>query len=125
MTMRLELFTSNIEQTVNFYKNVLGFKSLKSSISTYQPIQNGQVVLGIGLIENLGNDHYFNPNQIDIQYGFGVEIVLEVEDIKFIYNKVKMADIEIESELKKQPWGLTDFRLVDPNGYYIRVTSKK
>ena len=125
LTIRLELFTSNIDKTVNFYQDVLGFKSLKSSNSNYQPIQKGQVILGIGLLESLGSNHYFNSYQGDIQFGYGVEIVLEVEDINLAYNKAKMANVDIESELKTQPWGLTDFRLTDPNGYYIRVTSKE
>lgn len=124
MTIRLELFTSNIEKTVRFYQDVLGFKPLNSASSTYQPIQNGRVVLGIGLFESLGNGHYFNSYQNDNKFGHGVEIVLEVDDIQLIYNKVKLANVEIESELKDRPWGLKDFRLVDPNGYYIRVTSK-
>jgi uncharacterized glyoxalase superfamily protein PhnB len=124
MTIRLELFTSNIAKTVSFYQDVLGFKPLNSASHTYQPIQNGQVVLGIGLLESLGNNHYFNSELSDLKFGYGVEIVLEVDDIQLIYNKVKKANVEIESELKKRPWGLKDFRLVDPNGYYIRVTSK-
>ncbi len=110
MTIRLELFTSNIEKAVRFYQDVLGFKPLNSASSTYQPIQNGQVVLGIGLLESLGNSHYFNFYQHDNKFGYGVEIVLEVDDIQLIYNKIKRANVEIESELKEQPWGLKDFR---------------
>lgn len=125
MTIRLELFTSNIEKTVRFYQDVLGFKPLNSASPTYQPIQNGQVVLGIGRLESLGNSHYFNSYHNDNKLGYGVEIVLEVDDIQLIYNKVKRANVEIESELKDRPWGLKDFRLIDPNGYYIRVTSKE
>lgn len=124
MTIRLELFTSNIHKTVHFYKNVLGFKSLNSSNPGYHPIQKGQVVLGIGLLESLENNHYFSPSQSDSKFGYGVEIVLEVEDVQFLYDKVKLTKVKIESELRERPWGLTDFRVVDPNGYYIRVTSK-
>ena len=124
MTIRLELFTSNIAKTVRFYQDILGFKPLNSASSNYQPIQNGKVTLGIGLFEYLGDNHYFNSYQFDIKFGFGVEIVLEVDDIHLIYNKVKRANVEIESELMERPWGLKDFRLIDPNGYYVRVTTK-
>lgn len=124
MTIRLELFTSNMAKTVRFYQDVLGFKPLNSGSLTYQPIQNGQVVLGIGLLESLGNRHYFNSDHQANKFGYGVEIVLEVDDIQWIYNKVKRAKVEIESDLKERSWGLKDFRLIDPNGYYIRVTSK-
>ena len=28
----------------------------------------------------------------------------------------------ISEELRLQPWGLHDFRLADPDGYYLRIT---
>jgi hypothetical protein len=28
----------------------------------------------------------------------------------------------MEEDLQPRPWGLEDFRLVDPDGYYLRVT---
>lgn len=124
MTLRLELFTDDMEATVNFYKNVLGFQSLKKSTNTYQPIRRGEVILGIGLLKSLGDDHYFEPNEPTTKFGYGLEIVLEVDNIHSIYNKVKSSGVKILANLKKQPWGLTDFRLTDPNGYYVRVTSK-
>lgn len=124
MTIRLELFTSDIPKTVDFYQKVLGFEKLDPPGPTYQPVQKGQVVLGIGLLESLGDDHYFNSSQSGIQFGYGAEIVLEVKNIQSLYNKVKLTGVKFESELMDRPWGLRDFRILDPNGYYIRVTSK-
>lgn len=124
MTLRLELFTADIENTVRFYQHVLGFEVLPANNANYQPIRNGAVVLGIGLLESLSEGHYFSPTQPETRFGYGVEIVLEVKDIQLAYENAQKAGAVFEAPLGVRPWGLTDFRLVDPNGYYIRVTSK-
>jgi lactoylglutathione lyase len=30
----------------------------------------------------------------------------------------------LEQDLQDRPWGLTDFRIIDPAGYYLRVTGR-
>lgn len=124
MTLRLELFTGDIERTVRFYQNVLGFEVLPSGNPHYQPIKSGAVVLGIGSLRSLSKGHYFAPSQPETRFGYGVEIVLEVEDIQLAYDNARKAGADFKAPLAVRPWGLTDFRVVDPNGYYIRVTSK-
>jgi len=55
----------------------------------------------------------------------GVEIILVVEDVEQVYQRIRERNIAVESELKEQPWGMTDFRVTDPDGYYLRITSPK
>jgi lactoylglutathione lyase len=52
-----------------------------------------------------------------------VEIVLEVPDVDAAYEQARSAGAEIAERPRLQPWGLRDFRLADPDGYYVRVTS--
>lgn len=40
------------------------------------------------------------------------------------YARVDAADWPIAAALRKRSWGLTDFRLHDPNGYFLRVTGR-
>lgn len=59
--------------------------------------------------------------------GYGVEIILMVDDVRGYYEKARqVADrvdkLEIVSELAPQPWGLHDFRVADPHGFYLRFT---
>lgn len=124
MTLRLELFTSDIQKTARFYQDVLGFELLPSSNTSYQPIRKGSVVLGIGSLQSLSEGHYFNPSRPETRFGYGVEIVLEVEDVQQAFEKARLTGTQLEGGLMERPWGLIDFRVVDPNGYYIRVTSK-
>lgn len=63
MTLRMELFTSDMEKSVNFYTEVLDFTMEGEKINkSYQPIKKGNVVLGIGPIGKLSKDHHFDPN---------------------------------------------------------------
>ncbi len=41
------------------------------------------------------------------------------------YDKVKASGYKrVLSPLRKRSWGLTDFRITDPDGYYLRITSR-
>jgi uncharacterized glyoxalase superfamily protein PhnB len=51
--------------------------------------------------------------------------VLEVEDLDALYERVRASGYAIHETLVMRPWGLRDFRLVDPDGYYLRVTEKR
>jgi lactoylglutathione lyase len=53
----------------------------------------------------------------------GVELVLEVDDVGAARRKVAAAGWPVTADLMIQPWGLKDFRLLDPSGYYWRITS--
>lgn len=66
---------------------------------------------------------YFKRFPKTTKRGYGVEIVIMVDDIESYYAKVKDFANVVE-ELVLQPWGLKDFRIEDPFGYYLRITSK-
>jgi Glyoxalase/Bleomycin resistance protein/Dioxygenase superfamily len=54
----------------------------------------------------------------------GVELVLEVDDIAGERDRVVAAGWPLEEDFRDRPWGLADFRILDPAGYYLRVTDR-
>jgi lactoylglutathione lyase len=73
-----------------------------------------------------GNDavwkqRFFSRFARDTPRGFGVEIVYMTEGIETYYQEVKKV-ADVVEPLVEQPWGLLDFRFIDPFGYYFRVT---
>jgi uncharacterized glyoxalase superfamily protein PhnB len=54
----------------------------------------------------------------------GVELVLEVDDVDDELERVRMSGWPIAEQLQERPWGLRDFRLIDPSGYYLRLTNR-
>jgi len=122
MKLRLELFVKNIEESMKFYRNVLGFILPEDTNKSYISIRKGNVVLGLGEMKNLRKNHPVKVSSGQ-RIGLGIEIVLEVENIKDVYKKVIEEDYPIQTELTKRPWGLEDFRIIDPDGYYLRITN--
>lgn len=125
MSVRFELFVQDMDQAITFYTQILGFQVHRREVA-YASLRNGHVVLGLGPINKLPHEHggYFTRSKLGAARGLGVEIVLEVEDVHVMYERAQSRGYPIEEPLQKRPWGLTDFRLVDPDGYYLRITSR-
>ena len=125
MRVRLELFVEDMEESIGFYTRVLGFEVARNEPGDYASLQNGDVVLGIGPISKLPEeDGYFTREIASSRRGLGVEIVLEVEDVDEWHRRVVASGHPVLEPPQKRPWGLKDFRIVDPDGYYLRLTSK-
>ncbi len=41
-----------------------------------------------------------------------------------MYAYVLSQNWPISAELRQRPWGFTDFRVVDLNGYYLRISAR-
>jgi len=124
MALRLELFVADLEKSVDFYTNVLGFERLKGQ-KDYVPLRSGSVLISLGPAAGLPKKHHFNPEIQNSRRGLGIEIVLEVNDVRSHFEKAKASKyVDVVSPLRKQPWGLSDFRITDPDGYYLRITSR-
>jgi lactoylglutathione lyase len=123
MTFRLELFVTDLSASADFYRRVLKFRIGERAADGYTPMTNGQVQLSLNLHSALPDDHPVKAGTQE-RPGRGIEIVLEVDDIDALYEHVVAQKWPLSSELKRQPWGKTDFRLTDPDGYYVRITTK-
>jgi lactoylglutathione lyase len=53
-----------------------------------------------------------------------MELVLEVDDIAAERDRVVAAGWPPAEDLQDRPWGLRDFRILDPAGYYLRITGR-
>lgn len=124
MFIRFELFVSDLSRSVKFYERVLNFarKGEQGTHSGYIAVVNGDVHLGLAAFDLLPRGHHFRQVPVD-RYGVGVEIVLEVENLEQYEQRARRTGA-ISEPLQRRPWGLSDFRVVDPDGYYIRVTQQ-
>lgn len=126
MRLRLELFVTDVEASVAFYTGLLGFEVTRRG-RDYVSVRNGAVVLGLGPVAKLpqtGDGPGFTRQRLAVDRGAGVEIVLEldhIDDLERLYRTCQARGVVAEA-LRHQPWGLQDFRLVDPDGYYLRIT---
>ncbi|WP_434734155.1 VOC family protein [Rhizobium sp. YTUHZ044] len=120
MHLTLELFVQTPRTSIDFYQRVLGFE-VEGSSTEYAMLRNGDAAIAINSRSVLSSDHPLR-GEIGDRVGLGVEIVLKVADVEDAYRKADESGWPL-SALAVQPWGLRDFRLIDPDGYYVRVTS--
>lgn len=123
-TLRLELFTGDLRASLDFYVRVLRFEREADRPGGYTPLTKGSVRIALNLRSDLDAGHPIRPTAHE-RPGLGVEIVLEVDDVEGMYQHVVSEEWPRAAELKRQPWELTDFRVLDPDGYYWRVTSRR
>ena len=125
MRLRMELFVDDLDTSVTFWTGVLGFW-IDRRDDGYASLRRGSVVLGLGPVAKLpstGDGPGFTQSRLAAGKGAGVEIVLEVDDVDAVYESCAAAGVVAEG-LTDRPWGLRDFRFTDPDGYYVRVTTR-
>ncbi len=123
MRVRFELFVRDIGVAIAFYSGVMGFDLIREEPG-YSSLRRGEVILGLGSISKLPVEGgYFTREIAGYRRGLGVEIVLEVNDLDAYHARILASGYEISEPLRERPWGLRDFRVVDPDGYYLRITS--
>jgi len=124
--LRLELFVEEMGASIAFYTGVLGFEVARHDPGDYASLRWDDVVLGLGPVAKLPEKGgYFGRDLSHHRRGLGVEIVLEVEDVDGWHDRVALSEYPILEPLQGRPWGLRDFRVSDPDGYYLRITSRQ
>lgn len=122
--LQLELHVPDFTIAEEFYGK-LGFKVVwrrqKGDAGDYMVMNRQRTIINFWP----GNEHvweqpYFKNFPKDTKRGYGVEIVFNVDNVQEYYEQVK-AFAKIVEPLKKKPWGLYDFRLEDPFGFYLRI----
>lgn len=122
----MELFVDDVDVSVAFYTGVLGFAVTRRS-EDYVSLRRGSVVLGLGPAAKLpaqGAGPGFTRQRLAECRGVGVEIVLELDDLAQVtaLHELCQARGTVVQALQRRPWGLHDFRVSDPDGYYLRIT---
>lgn len=114
-TLRVEIFPADLEVSLEFYQS-LGF-TLMSHRAGYASLRFGEVRLGLAAAEGV--------DPVCRAVPAGTEIVVEVRDITALRDAVAANGIRLAEDLRERPWGLTDFRVTDPDGYYWRFTNRR
>lgn len=121
--IQVELHVPDFGPVHEFY-GAFGFAPAKGA-----PQDDDYLVLALGnqvICFWPGNDElkeqpYFSRFDSNTKRGFGVELVIRVDDLDAAYATAADFDCVVES-LTMQPWGMRDFRVEDPFGFYLRFT---
>jgi len=118
--LRIEIFPDDLDQTVDFYTAVLGFaveRDERDQAAAYVAMRLGDARVGAARRPSRDNSGRRPPT--------GVELVLEVDDLAEAHARVLASGWPVDEDITARPWGLNDFRVLDPSGYYWRLTEQE
>jgi lactoylglutathione lyase len=119
---KVELFVSDLARSRAFYE-ALGFRVVRE-FGDWQMLALGDNALDLqGDAHALAGPHYFTPEIGRFPRGTGVEISIEVEDVDALYELAQRLGVDIVRAIQDRPWKARDFRIADPDGYFIRFTT--
>lgn len=125
--VQIELHVPSFDTVLDFYSK-LGFKKVwlrrEEDNSDYLVMERDGMILNFWPgNDNVYEQSYFKRFPKNTKRGYGVEIVMMVDEVQAFHDEIKDF-ANIVNPLVQRPWGLWDFRIEDPFGYYIRITSK-
>jgi predicted enzyme related to lactoylglutathione lyase len=120
MSLRFEIFPADLDATADFYTRVLRCDITDDRRGEAEPyIAFRRDDVRVGALRDMGEAHGSERRP-----PVGVELVLEVDDVDAELARVRASGWPVTEDLAERPWGLRDFRILDPSGYYLRVTNR-
>lgn len=117
----VEFFVSDFDRSLAFYE-ALGFEVVREW-DGWALLERGGARLALqddGYARS--HPHYFTPN-LDGPRGIGVEVPVEVDDLDQLYAVASAMDGVVIKGITERGWGARDFRVADPDGYFVRFTT--
>jgi uncharacterized glyoxalase superfamily protein PhnB len=113
------LMVNDVNQTIDFYVNVLGFTKLvtvpESGKLDWGMVQNGTVTFMFQETKNLKTEY---PQLEKFEKGGGLTFYINVTNVQEVFDSLK-GKVKIAKEMHKTFYGATDFAIEDNNGYIL------
>jgi lactoylglutathione lyase len=112
-SLRLEIFPAEMRRCLDFYIGVLDFQ-MRLEKDNYAFINRGDIFIAAIAVPT---DETLQEKAAYRRPPKGLELVFEVDDLVAERDRIVAHGVRLEDDIKKQEWGLEDFRLLDPDGY--------
>jgi catechol 2,3-dioxygenase-like lactoylglutathione lyase family enzyme len=123
-TSWVEICVSDLEQSITWFEQVLGFLVVARDTNDYAELSRGETFI------QLAADHapYWESERSNLlpsgQRGSGAEIVLLVENADAVYRQAQQAQADIVRPIADFPWHMRQFWVRHPDGYLIRPAQR-
>lgn len=120
MKLNAGIITEKLQETKKFYTEVLNF-GVSFENEFYLLMHTPDESAEIGFL--LPNHPSQKPIFQSAFSGKGVYLTIEVENVDEVYNQLKEKGIQMEIEIRDEPWGDRHFAIVDPNGIGVDIVT--
>lgn len=117
----VEMYTQSTPEYISFFQRVAGFE-LKRHEGDFTELRSQFGVVLLNADRNLPPGHPFSGKLHGQDQGIGVEIGVVLPDLTAAREAALSFPGWTVTEIINQDWGMADFRVITPDGYYIRLT---
>ncbi len=120
----MELGTTHGEDYFSFFAAVADFQALRREPG-YIEARSERAEITFIDPKFWGNGHPFHGKLTGADQGLGIEIGIVVADLDkacAAAQKFREKGFAISTGIVRRPWGVRDFRVLAPDGYYFRFT---
>ncbi len=124
-----ELYVSNFDKSLSFYKNVLGFEveyTRQNPKFAFLSYENSQI-----MIQQDDNDEQWHNGKPEYPYGRGVNFQIKTNEVDKIINSLKLNNYPLKMQLTESiymendtPHKCKEIMVMDPDGYLLRFSEK-
>ena len=112
--MDLTISTNKLDQSRDFYRDILGFALVFENDSYIEMLAQGSTTMGVSFVSpELSGGEKFT--------GEGIILSFEVADVDAEFVRLKAAGVRILEELRDKAWGERSFVINDPNGVHVYI----
>ena len=116
------LAVRNMKETIEFYKNTLGFKIGMVFPDVDNPEYADLSKDGMVLMFVPAKEHGIGSGE---KLGIGVYLYMEIDgDIDEYYAELKSKGVNIVVDIKDEPYGVRDFSIKDIDGYQLTFNKR-
>ena len=116
------LAVGNMKETIEFYKNALGFKMGMVFPDADNPEYADLSKDGMVLMFVPAKDHGIGSGE---KLGIGVYLYMEIDgNIDEYYAELKNKSVNIVADIKDEPYGVRDFSIKDIDGYQLTFNKR-
>ncbi|MEE3330630.1 MAG: glyoxalase [Myxococcota bacterium] len=116
---KFELFVADARASVAFYE-ALGFEVVNEKNYGYTTLAAGETIVALSPIRGWLRFPVWLLSWFRLP-PLGTELVFYTDDLG-VAREALLGAGYAPGDVKLQPWGDHDFRITDPDGYYVRVT---
>ncbi len=118
----VELYVEDPAYYVRIFHGALGFEVTRDE-GDFVELRTARAVVLLNRFDEPDPGHPFEHYRSEMRRGIGVEIGIVSERLRETWEKARAIEGCTVTDIVDQEWGMTDYRIVTPHGYYLRVTT--
>jgi hypothetical protein len=118
----VELYVEDPAYYVRIFRDALGFEVVRDE-GTFVELRSARGLVILNAFEDADAGHPFEHYRQEKRRGLGVEIGIVTDRLEATWERARQIEGCVVSDVVAQEWGMTDYRILTPHGYYLRVTT--